>query len=145
MNDVAEIFNTYSDMISQAFYVEKTGGLTVKVWGGYATYNGNTVAIPDTNLTLTNNTTNYIKYDYPTNTISVSLVDSGNVKASVITSAGVITAISYRNPKESFIDFTVTITGALPSQAGNAGKVLTTDGTNVSWQFIADASTTVKG
>lgn len=25
INDVAEIFNTYSDMISQAFYVEKTG------------------------------------------------------------------------------------------------------------------------
>lgn len=24
MNDVAEIFNTFSDMISQAFYVEKT-------------------------------------------------------------------------------------------------------------------------
>lgn len=32
MNDVAEIFNTFSDMISQAFYVEKTGGLTVRVW-----------------------------------------------------------------------------------------------------------------
>lgn len=25
INDVAEIFNTFSDMISQAFYVEKTG------------------------------------------------------------------------------------------------------------------------
>jgi hypothetical protein len=32
MNDVAEIFNTFSDMISQAFYVEKTGGLNVRVW-----------------------------------------------------------------------------------------------------------------
>ena len=33
MLDVAEIFNYFSDMISQSFYVEKTGGLTVKIWG----------------------------------------------------------------------------------------------------------------
>jgi hypothetical protein len=32
INDIAEIFNTYSDMISTCFYIEKTGGLTIKVW-----------------------------------------------------------------------------------------------------------------
>ena len=103
MNDVAEIFNTFSDMISQAFYVEKTGGLTIKVWGGYVYYNGAAVAVPDTNLTLVNGT-NYIKYNYPTNTVSVDLVNSGNIKVAVTVLAGVITSIVYRNAKESYID-----------------------------------------
>lgn len=146
MLDVAEIFNYFSDMVSQAFYTEKTGGLTVKVWGGYATYNGATVTIADTNLTMTDNATNYIKYDYPTNTISADTVNAGNIKVVVTTLSGVITSITYRNPKESFIDFTVSLTGALPNQSGQAGKVLTTDGTNVSWQDgVVNASSTVAG
>lgn len=87
MNDVAEIFNTFSDMISSAFYVEKTGGLTVKVWGGYVTYNGNQVLVADTDLTLADNTTNYIKYAFNTNTISVDTSNTGNIKSSITTSA----------------------------------------------------------
>lgn len=61
--------------------------------------------------------------------------------------AGIITSIVYRNAKESFIDFTVAITGALPSQSGNAGKVLFTNGTTVYWGdiVIPNASTTVAG
>lgn len=142
MNDVAEIFNTFSDMISQAFYVEKTGGLTIRVWWGYVYYNGSPVSVPDTNLTMTDNTTNYIKYNYSSNTFSVDTVNSGNIKAQVVTLGGVITSIGYRTAKESYIDFTVAITGALPPQVGNAGKVLTTDGTNVSWQDpMTNAST----
>ena len=31
INDTAQIFNYFSDMISQAFFVEKTGGLNVRV------------------------------------------------------------------------------------------------------------------
>lgn len=135
MNDVAEIFNTFSDMISQAFYVEKTGWLNVRVWWGYVYYNWLPVSVPDTNLTMTDNTTNYIKYDYPSNTFSVDTVNSGNIKAQVITIGGVITSIGYRTAKESYIDFTVALTGALPPQAGQDGKVLTTNGANVSWQL----------
>jgi hypothetical protein len=85
MKDIAEIFNMFSDSISQCFFVEKTGGLTVKVWGGTVFYNGNPVTVGDTSLTLTDNQTNYIKYDYPTNTISVDAVNSGNIKARVTT------------------------------------------------------------
>ncbi len=145
MNDVAEIFNTFSDMISQAFYVEKTGGLNVRIWWGYVYYNGSPISVPDTNLVLANNATNYIKYDYPTNTFSVDTVNSWNIKAQVITSSWVISGITYRTAKESYIDFTVALTGALPSQWGNAWKFLGTDGTNVSWQSISvpDATTTV--
>lgn len=93
------------------------------------------MSVPDTNLTMTDNTTNYIKYDYPSNTFSVDTVNSGNIKAQVITIGGVITSIGYRTAKESYIDFTVALTGALPPQAGQDGKVLTTNGANVSWQL----------
>lgn len=133
MKDIAEIFNMFSDSISQCFFVEKTGGLTIKVWWGTVFYNGNPVTVADTALTLADNQTNYIKYSYPTNTISVDTTNSGNIKARVTTVSGAITSIQYYVAKESYIDFTVTITGALPSQTGNAGKVLITDGTNVSW------------
>lgn len=117
MLDVAEIFNYFSDMISQAFYVEKTGGLTVKISGGYTNYNGAMISIADKSLTLTDNTTNYITYEYTTNTISSNTTGLGNVKAVVTVLAGIITNISYRTAKESFIDFTVSLTGALPSQS----------------------------
>lgn len=92
------------------------------------------MSVPDTNLTMADNATNYIKYDYPSNTFSVDIVNSGNIKAQVITIGGAITSIGYRTAKESYIDFTVAITGALPPQVGQNGKVLTTNGTSVSWQ-----------
>lgn len=88
----------------------------MKVWGGTVFYNGNPVTVADTGLTLTDNQTNYIKYDYPTNTISVDTANSGNIKARVTTVSGAITSIQYYVAKESYIDFTVTITGTLPSQ-----------------------------
>ena len=87
MKDIAEIFNMFSDAISQCFFVEKTGGLNIKVWGGTVFYNGNPVTVADTTLALADNQTNYIKYSYPTNTISVDTVNSGNIKARVITIA----------------------------------------------------------
>jgi len=102
INDTANIFNYFSDMISQAFFVEKTWGLNVRVNGGYVNYSGSMIAVPDTNLTLTNNTTNYITYTYATNTIASSLSDGSAVRVVVVTLAGVITSITYRHPKESY-------------------------------------------
>ena len=133
INDTANIFNYFSDMIAQAFLVEKTGGLSVRINGGYVLYNGNVVAVPDTTLTLTNNTINYVKYNFPSNTTTVDTADTGNVKVAITTLSGVITNIDYRQIKEAYIDFSVAITWALPSQTGNAGKILVTDGTNISW------------
>lgn len=40
------------------------------VWGGYVLYNGNQVTVADTNLVLADNTVNYIKYTFNTNTVS---------------------------------------------------------------------------
>lgn len=114
----------------------KTGGLTVKVWWGTVFYNGNPVTVANTNLTLADNQTNYIKYTYPTNLISGDTVNSGNIKAKVIVTTGVITSIEYYVAKESYIDFTVSLTWALPIQTWNAGKSLITDWTNAYWELI---------
>lgn len=104
MNDVEEIFNFYSDMTSPLFYVEKTGGLTVKVWGGTVLVNGTQQTVADTDLTLTDNTTNYIVYDYVTNVVSVNTTGVGLVKATVIVASGLITSITYNTIKESYIN-----------------------------------------
>lgn len=133
MNDVSEIFNYFGDNLSTLFYVEKIGGLSVKVSGWYIMYNNNQISVADTTLALTDGTTNYIKYDAPTNTISADTVASGNIKCEVVCSWGAITSILYRTSKESYLDFAISLTGALPSQGWNSGKALVTDGTNVSW------------
>lgn len=133
MKDVAEIFNFFSNNISNAFYVEKKGWLNVNVWGWSVFYNQGYQSFSDTALTLTASTTNYIQYDYPTNTISASLVDWPKTKAVVVTGLTSITSITYQVAKESYVDFVVSLNTALPTQTGNAWLSLITDGTNASW------------
>lgn len=145
MKDVAEIFNFFSDNISNAFYVEKKGWLNVNVWGWSVYYNGAYQNFSDTALVLTANSTNYIQYNYTTNTISASLVDNFRTKAIVVTWPTSITSITYQVAKESYIDFTVTLNTALPSQGWFAGRFLQTDGANASWQDPDHATTTVDG
>lgn len=133
MKDVAEIFNFFSNNISNAFYVEKKWWLNVNVWWWSVFYNQAYQSFSDTALTLTASTTNYIQYDYPTNTISVSLTDSYKTKAIVVTSSTTITSITYQVAKESYIDFTVTLNTALPVQTGKSRKVLKTNWTDADW------------
>jgi hypothetical protein len=104
MNDVDSIFNFYSDMNSPLFYVEKTGGLTIRVWGGTVLINRSQVTIADTSLALTDNTTNYVVYDYLTNIVSVNTTGTGLVKATIVVLSGVITSITYNVIKESYAD-----------------------------------------
>ena len=104
MNDVEEIFNFYADMASPLFYVEKTGGLTIRVWGGTVLINRTQVTIADTALTLTDNATNYVVYDYLTNIVSVNTTGTGLVKATIVVLSGVITSITYNVIKESYAD-----------------------------------------
>ena len=104
MNDVEEIFNYYADMTSPLFYVEKTGSLNVLVWWGTVLVNRTQVTVADTALALTDNTTNYIVYDYLTNVISVNTTGVGLVKATVVTASGIITSITYNVIKESYAD-----------------------------------------
>ena len=48
----------------------------------------------------------------------------------------------YNIPYRNHLSFTV---DALPSQTGNSGKFLTTDGTDASWEEIATGNTTATG
>lgn len=136
MNTVAELFDYMFQNISDAFYLEKTGWLNIKVYGWYVTYNNAIQSVADTNLTMTNDAVNYITYTYNTNLIAVETSDSSRVRAIVTTVGWVITNITYRQSKESYLDYTVTLTGALPSQWGNTGKYLGTDGSTASWSFV---------
>ena len=104
MNDVEDIFNYYSDMVSPLFYMEKTGTLNVRIWGGTVLINRTHVTVADTNLTLTDNTTNYIVYDYLTNVVSVNTTGVGLVKVTVTVTAGVIGTPTYNVIKESYAD-----------------------------------------
>jgi len=140
INDIAEIFNTYSDMISTCFYAEKTGWLTMKIWGGTVYYNWSPQTVADTNITLVNNTTNYVKYDFATNTISVDQTNSGNIKITIVTLSGVINSINYNVSKESLS--TQGIQG-IPWEQGPQGVpwVGLTDGDK--WDITLSASATV--
>jgi len=139
MNDVAQLFEYTFNNFSDAFYIEKKGWLAITVYGGDVFYNWATQTIADTNLTMVNDTINYITYTYPTNTLAVEATDSSRVKAVVTTVAWVITSITYRQHKESFIDFTVALSDALPDQSGQSGKSLHTDWATTSWEFAVPA------
>ena len=104
MNDVEDIFNYYSDMVSPLFYMEKTGALNVRIWGGTILVNRSQVTVADTNLTLTDNATNYIVYDYLTNVVSVNTTGVGLVKVTVTVTSGVIGTPTYNVIKESYAD-----------------------------------------
>lgn len=151
MNDVAEIFNTFSDMIAQTFYVEKTWPLTVNVWGGYVSYNGVPVLVADTPLTLTDNATNYIKYDFISNTITVDTTNSGNIKAIVVTLSWSISTVEQRTTKESMIDPSLVLLSWswVPSDSLGTNGTVYINVTNgdfykkVSWVFVLQGN--IKG
>lgn len=84
--------------------MEKTGTLNVRVWGGTILVNRAQITIADTNLTLTDNMTNYIVYDYLTNTVSVNTTGVGLVKVTVTVTSGIIGTPTYNVIKESYAD-----------------------------------------
>ena len=129
MNDVEDIFNYYSDMISPLFYMEKTGALNVRIWGGTILVNRSQVTVADTNLTLTDNTTNYIVYDYLTNIVSVNTTGVGLVKVTVTVTAGVIGTPTYNVIKESYADpFVPDVTLVAPVIQNNTFAYATSTG-----------------
>ena len=73
-------------------------------------YNNNQVSVADTTLTLTDNTTNYVKYNPVTNVISSDTAAIGNIKCEIVCSSGIITSVLYRTSKESYLDFAISIT-----------------------------------
>ena len=105
INDISNIFNYLSEITSSIFYVEKLGGLDVTIWGWPFLKDNLCISVWDTNLTLTNNATNYIYYKWSTNEIksaisdSAAVADSGIVVSEVITASSLVTSVSPRNYK----------------------------------------------
>jgi len=101
--------------------MEKTGTLDVRVWGGTVLVNRAQITIADTNLTLTDNATNYIVYDYLTNIISANTTGVGLVKVTVTVTSGIIGTPTYNVIKESYADpFVPDVTLVAPVIQNNA-------------------------
>ena len=77
------------------------------------------------------------------NELAAALGDDANYATTITTALG--TKAPLESPtftgSVSFTGATVTGIDALPSQSGNSGKYLTTDGTNVSWAEISGGTT----
>lgn len=105
INDVSNIFNYLSEISSSIFYVEKLGGLNVTVWGWPFLKDNLCISVWDTNLTLTNNATNYIYYKWSTNEIksaisdALAVADEGIVVSEVVCASSLVTSVSPRNYK----------------------------------------------
>ena len=101
MYDVAEWFNFFSNNISTCFYPEKTWNLTVKVWWWSVLINGTQQELSDTDLTLSDNNTNNIYFDYSDNTIKTTTWSYGsNLLVSQVTTSGwAITWVINKVPK----------------------------------------------
>ena len=84
--------------------MEKIGTLGVRIWGGTVLVNRTQVTVADTTLTLTDNATNYIVYDYLTNVVSVNTTGVGLVKVTVTVTSGIIGTPTYNVIKESYAD-----------------------------------------
>jgi len=101
MNNTAELINYLSDNADTFWYVEKTGWLTVNVWGGYVLTETWRVLVNDTSLTLPNGQTNYI-YLTTSNTITSTLdlwtANSGVILATVITGSTSVSTITQDKP-----------------------------------------------
>ncbi len=96
INDVAEFFNYLFENVDDFGKVKKKTGLDVIVYGGKIKVNNQDVEINDTEITLADNTTNYIVFDYTDNKIK-ALTDltwfTWILLAEIITSGGQITKI----------------------------------------------------
>lgn len=100
INDTSLVFNYLSKRSSTTFFVEQTWSLWVTVWGWPVMKNNIIQSIDDTNLTLVDDTTNYIYYDHSDNTIKSSISEASIawiITSEVTTASWLITSISYRN------------------------------------------------
>jgi hypothetical protein len=76
VNDLAEYFNYIFDNIDDFWYIKKKHWLDIEVKWWLIKVNNNDVTVDDSTITLTDNTTNYVIFDYTDN--SVKAVTSTN-------------------------------------------------------------------
>ncbi len=151
INDSSDLFNYFSDVVSTTFYIEKKWGLDVTVWWGPSMLVGTETKIAaDTDLSLSNNTTNYVYYIPATNVITSTATfgaiawANGIGVADVVTSGWVVTSVAYRNYKLWAIWLGATWatgpTGATWA-TGSTGGTWVTGPTGTTWATWATGST----
>ena len=96
INDTSLIFNYLSEVSYTAFYAEKTGDLSVTIWGWLILKWLEEIEISDTDLTLDDNTTTYFYIDLTDNTIKGSTTASWIVLWEITTAGWKITSIWYK-------------------------------------------------
>lgn len=142
INDTALIFNHLFEQDATTFYCEKTGNLSLNVWGWPVLRWIETINITDTPITVTNNITNYIYYKSETNQIlsntseSAITTDKWIVVAEVVAASGVITSIKYRNHKFSIGNFISSIEETSVSWRTHTYTITFTDGTTFEYDVF---------
>lgn len=135
INDSSDLFNYFSDISSNTFYIIKTGGLNITVLGWPTMLVGTeTKTAADTNITLSDDTTNYIYYIPSTNlvasttTFSAIAWLSGICVADIVTSGWLVSSVEYRNYK---------LWGMSPWETGPTGPT----GASITWPVGAKGAT----
>lgn len=95
LNDVASIFNTLFELTDDIGKVVQKTWLDILVYGGDVVIGNEQETIADTDITLTDNTTNFIVLDYADNTLKAveTLPDAYYQFATIVTSGGAITSL----------------------------------------------------
>lgn len=111
INDSALIFNYLSENASTAFYIQKVSALDIIVWGWVIMLQNIPTEVVDTNITLSNNSTNYIYYDINDETIKkTTSLSTANwnwiIVAEIIVASSIITSIKYRKYAFNYITTT---------------------------------------
>ena len=101
INDSSLLFNFLSENLATTWYIEKIWALSVIVYWWPILKENSEVEVLDTTLTLDDNTTNYICYNYNTNQITSENSEENVVMAVITTASWVITSIKYKNYKFS--------------------------------------------
>lgn len=142
INDTALIFNHLFEQDATTFYCEKTGNLSLNVWGWPVLRWIETINITDTPITVINNVTNYVYYKSETNQILSSTSESSIttdrwiVVAEVIAASGIITSIRYRNHKFSIGNFISSIEETSISWRTHTYTITFTDGTTFEYDVL---------
>lgn len=95
LNDVASIFNTLFELTDDVGKIIRKTGLDILVYGGDVVIGNDQYTIVDTDITLTDNTTNFIVLDYADQTLKAVevLPDAFYQFATIVTSWGIISSL----------------------------------------------------
>lgn len=135
-SDLATVATTgdYSDLINRPTNLVSTN--TAQTISGMKTFSGDITLSGTTSIKNNTGGTNYTMLYRDATTIHVG------ASTSVLKLEGSGTRPAYNNDSVALLS---DVTGGLPDQTGNAGKFLTTDGTDASWAAVNALQNTATG